>query len=97
MVGPAKPLGARDYIADEFDVKKHNVTVHNVYLGGGFGRRASPDYAHQSVQLAQALPGVPVKMIWSREEDVQQDYYRPAVVSRFKAALDTAGLSLIHI
>jgi isoquinoline 1-oxidoreductase beta subunit len=65
--------------------------VHNVYLGGGFGRRSLPDYVHQSVQLAQALPGVPVKMIWSREEDVQQDYYRPAVVSRFKAALDTAG------
>ncbi|MFT5656316.1 MAG: isoquinoline 1-oxidoreductase beta subunit [Arenicella sp.] len=89
--GLQNPLGARDYVADEFDIEKHNVTVHNVYLGGGFGRRALPDYVHQSVQLAQALPGVPVKMIWSREEDVQQDYYRPAVMSRFKAALDAAG------
>ena len=89
--GLQNPLGTRDYIADEFDVEKENVTVHNVYLGGGFGRRNSTDYAHQSVQLAQTVPGVPVKMIWSREEDVQQDYYRPAVVSRFKAALNSDG------
>lgn len=90
--GLQNPLGVRDYIADEFDYDKDNVTIHNVYLGGGFGRRANTDYPHQGVQLARALPGTPVKMIWSREEDTQQDFYRPAVISRFKGSLNSAGM-----
>lgn len=89
--GLQNPLGIRDYVAETFEFEKDQVVIHNVYLGGGFGRRAMDDYAHQAVQLAQAMPGVPVKMIWSREEDTQQDYYRPAVLSRFTASLDTDG------
>ena len=89
--GLQNPLGTRDFIANKFGYETDKVNIHNVYLGGGFGRRARPDYPQQGVQLANALLGVPVKMIWSREEDVQQDHYRQAVMSRFKAALDESG------
>lgn len=91
--GLQNPLAVRNEIAETFDVKAKNVTVHNVLLGGGFGRRAMPDYPLMAVQIAQDFDH-PVKMIWSREQDTQQDWYRPASVSRFKAALDENGMPL---
>ncbi len=84
------PLGFRAEIAAALDVDAETVTVHNAYLGGGFGRRAQGDYAVQAAKLAAAT-GIPVKLIWSREEDIRQDNYRPAVMSRFRAALDAEG------
>jgi isoquinoline 1-oxidoreductase beta subunit len=60
-------------------------------MGGGFGRRATPDAAIQAAQISKAV-GLPVKLIWSREEDVQHDHYRPAVASNFRAALGENGL-----
>jgi isoquinoline 1-oxidoreductase beta subunit len=89
--GLQNPLGIRNLLAETFDYDEGQVEIHNVYLGGGFGRRAMDDYPIQSAKLARAVPGVPVKMIWSREEDTQQDFYRPAVMSRFKASLDVNG------
>jgi isoquinoline 1-oxidoreductase beta subunit len=59
-------------------------------MGGGFGRKSRADYAIQAVQLAAKM-GRPVQLIWSREEDVRQDFYRPAIQSRFRAALDSDG------
>ncbi len=53
------------------------VTVHNHYIGGGFGRRLEPDMALKAVRIAKHLDGEPVKVIWSREEDIQHDIYRP--------------------
>jgi isoquinoline 1-oxidoreductase beta subunit len=64
------------------------VTTHITLTGGGFGRRADLDVALQAAPLAQAVPGRPVKMTWSREEDIQHDMYRPMAVSRVRAALD---------
>jgi isoquinoline 1-oxidoreductase beta subunit len=89
--GLQNPLGTKVKIADTFDYEKEQVTVNNMFLGGGFGRRAMQDYPIQAVKLAQALPGVPVKMIWTREQDVQHDLYRQAMISRFKASLDSQG------
>jgi isoquinoline 1-oxidoreductase beta subunit len=61
-------------------------------LGGGFGRRGGPqDYVHQAVAIAQQFPGVPVKMIWSREEDMTHDFYRPISQCRGVAGLDADG------
>ena len=91
--GLQNPLAVRNEIAETFEVKAKDVTVHNVLLGGGFGRRAMPDYPLMAVQIAQDFDH-PVKMIWSREQDTQQDWYRPASVSRFKAALDQDGMPL---
>ncbi len=87
--GLQNPLGIRNQLAKELDFDRDQVIINNVYLGGGFGRRAMEDYPMQGAKLALALPGTPVKMIWSREEDTQQDFYRPAVMSRFKASLDS--------
>ncbi len=68
------------------------VEVHKMMLGGGFGRRGGPqDFVRQGVAIAKAMPGVPVKMMWSREEDVQHDFYRPASIVRMKAGLDAKG------
>jgi isoquinoline 1-oxidoreductase beta subunit len=61
-------------------------------LGGGFGRRGGPqDYVHQAVAIAQQFPDVPVKMIWSREEDMAHDFYRPISQCRASAGLDADG------
>lgn len=91
--GLQNPLAIRDEIAGEKGVKKSDVIVHNVLLGGGFGRRSNPDYPLMAVAIAEEFDH-PVKMIWSREQDTQQDWYRPASVSRFKAALDEDGMPL---
>lgn len=67
-----------------------NIRLHTTYLGGGFGRRAEVDYVEQAVIVAREL-GVPVKLVWSREEDTRQDVYRPAALSRFRVSLDAQG------
>ncbi len=66
------------------------VKVNTTYLGGGFGRRAEVDYITQAVLVSEAVEG-PVKLIWSREEDIQHDFYRPAAASRFKIGVDKDG------
>ena len=68
------------------------VEVHKAILGGGFGRRGAPqDYVTQSVKIAKAFAGKPVKLMWSREEDMQHGFYRPASIVRMKAGLDAEG------
>jgi len=66
------------------------VEIHTLYMGGGFGRRAAPDYIGEAVEVSKAA-GVPVKLTWSREDDLQQDFYRPASYTRFTGALDAEG------
>src|SRR6202008_1204356 len=67
--------------------------------GGGFGRRGgTQDYVHQAVAIGKEFPGVPIKMIWSREEDLAHDFYRPISQCRMSAGLDEAGnLVGLHI
>lgn len=91
--GTQNPLGFKYYIAAALDIDASMVTVSNYTMGGSFGRRSNADAAIQAARIARAA-GVPVKLIWSREEDMQHDHYRPAVVSRFRAALDADGLPL---
>jgi isoquinoline 1-oxidoreductase subunit beta len=68
------------------------IEVHKMMLGGGFGRRGAPqDFVRQGVAIAKAMPGVPVKLMWSREEDMQHGYYRPISLVRIKAGLDAQG------
>jgi isoquinoline 1-oxidoreductase beta subunit len=66
------------------------VEIHTLYMGGGFGRRAAPDYIGEAVEVSKAA-GVPVKLTWSREDDMQQDFYRPASYTHFSGALDADG------
>ena len=89
-VGCQNPLGFAISIAELLDLKPDQVQVHNQYLGGGFGRRVVDDVAIQAVQIAKEVD-YPVKLIWSREEDMRHDFYREANISRFKAALNSDG------
>ena len=66
--------------------------VHNHTLGGGFGRRGgTQDFVRQATLLGRQMKGVPVKMVWSREEDMAQDYYRPIGLCKLEAGLDAQG------
>jgi isoquinoline 1-oxidoreductase beta subunit len=75
-------------------VPLENVYVHRAQLGGGFGRRSAQDYTRQGVAIAKAMNGVPVKMVWTREEDLQHDHYRPASLVKIGAGLDAEGKPL---
>jgi CO/xanthine dehydrogenase Mo-binding subunit len=66
------------------------VVVHNHFLGGGFGRRLEVDYVTQAVRIAKQVDA-PVKVVWTREEDVQHDVYRPYYYDRLAAGLDAHG------
>jgi len=66
------------------------VEVHTLYMGGGFGRRAREDYMAEAVEISKAIGG-PVKLTWTREDDMQHDAYRPASYCKFAAGLDAEG------
>lgn len=73
-------------------ISGEDVTVHTTLLGGGFGRRAEPDVAFYAARLAMEADGRPVKVTWTREEDMSHDTYRPAAMARCRAVRDADGL-----
>ncbi|MCR6502938.1 molybdopterin-dependent oxidoreductase [Shinella sp. CPCC 101442] len=84
--------GTTNTIARVMQRDAAQIFVHKLQLGGGFGRRGlAQDWARQSVQIAAQVPGVPVRMLWSREEDFTHDYYRPMVLARQTAGFDAQG------
>lgn len=85
------PRFARDAVAKVLGVAPDRVVLHQPTLGGGFGRRLEVDYVAQAAQIAKAVPGTPVQTVWSREQDLQHDFYRPACLATFRAGLDAAG------
>ena len=93
-VGCQNPLGFRKAVAEALSVDEDKVTLHNQLMGGGFGRKSRPDYAIQAAQIAKAV-GRPIQLIWSREEDIRQDFYRPAIQSRFRGGIDENGNLLV--
>jgi isoquinoline 1-oxidoreductase beta subunit len=74
------------------------VEVYKIMLGGGFGRRGRADYVTQAVLIAKQMPGTPVKLLWSREEDMQHGSYHPITQARLTAGLDDKGnLETLHV
>jgi isoquinoline 1-oxidoreductase beta subunit len=71
-------------------LKPEQVRVHTTYLGGGFGRRAEQDFIADAVEISKAA-GAPVQVTWSREDDMQHDFYRPAAYTKLVAGLDAEG------
>ncbi len=71
-------------------LKPEQVFIHTTYLGGGFGRRGESDFVVDAVEASKAM-GAPVKVTWSREDDTQHDFYRPASYAKLSAALDADG------
>lgn len=91
--GTQDPLNARSTAATALDFEPEQVQYTNLALGGGFGRKlpGSLDFVGLATRIAKAMSPAPVKMIWSRETDMQRGYYRPAGMSRFSGALDATG------
>jgi isoquinoline 1-oxidoreductase beta subunit len=90
-VGTQVPSLAQGAAAKLTGLPLEKVKVHNFYLGGGFGRRLEVDYVTQAVAFAKQMKG-PVKFIWTREEDIQHDMFRPYYVDRLSARLDAKGM-----
>lgn len=82
---------ARAAVAKVLGIAADKVDVQVQLLGGGFGRRLDVDFIAQAATIARAAMGAPVQTIWSREQDMQHDFYRPACVARFSAGFDAAG------
>jgi len=85
-------------LAEASGVPLEKCEVHRVDLGGGFGRRGRSDYVTQAVLIAKQIPGTPVKMIWSREEDMVQGRYHPVMQCKLVGAFDAANnLTGLHM
>lgn len=95
--GSQIPARARDDAAKVLGLAPEQVTLHNHLIGGGFGRRLYVDYVTQAAAIAKQVQG-PVKVVWSREEDIQHDMYRGLYAHSVSAALDASGkpLALSH-
>ncbi len=82
------PDQGRDQLVKALNIKPEDVTVHLMRCGGGFGRRLVNDYMAEAVAIAQRTGGLPVKLLWSREDDMAHDFYRSAGYHFFTAAID---------
>jgi isoquinoline 1-oxidoreductase beta subunit len=85
------PGMARAAAARVLGLAESDVTVHVTLLGGGFGRRLEQDFVVQAALLAPHTGGAPVQVVWSREDDMKHDFYRPAAVAVMRAVLDPRG------
>ena len=85
------PEATRDLLAALLKLPKEKVTVHQTLLGGGFGRKSKPDFVGEAALLAQAMEGRPVKVTWTREDDIAHDYFHTVSLERIEAGIDKAG------
>ena len=90
-VGTQVPVLAQGAVAKVTGLPLDKVRVHNHYIGGGFGRRLEVDNVIQAAAFAKQAKG-PLKVMWTREEDIQHDMYRPYYLDRLSAALDDKGM-----
>jgi len=84
------PQAVQETLGEVLGIPKENVTCHVTLLGGGFGRKSKPDYAAEAAVLSKAT-GKPVKVVWSREDDIKFGYYHAVAAMYMKAALDEKG------
>jgi isoquinoline 1-oxidoreductase subunit beta len=85
------PQATREDIAQHLGISAENVTVHVTLLGGGFGRKSKPDFAIEAALLSREMGGSPVKVVWTREDDLHHDYYHTVSVEHLEAGLDARG------
>jgi isoquinoline 1-oxidoreductase beta subunit len=76
---------------------EEQVHIHTPFMGGGFGRRAEMDFVKYATAIAQTMPGTPVKVTWTREEDMTHDCYRPMAIAKFQAVLNNKTLHALDI
>ena len=85
------PQGAQGIAAARSGVPAAKVRIFPQFIGGGFGRRLDVDFIGQAAAIAKAVPGTPVKLIWTREDDVRNDFYRPASYHVLNGGIDAKG------
>jgi isoquinoline 1-oxidoreductase beta subunit len=85
------PQAARERVATQLGLAPEKVTVNVTLLGGGFGRKSKPDYVVEAALLSKAMDGAPVKVTWTREDDIRHDYLHTVSVERLEAGLDDKG------
>ena len=86
------PIAARDAVAARLKLEPADVAVNVLLLGGGFGRKSKPDFVDEAAIVARAMPeGTPVKLVWTREDDIHHDYLHTVSVERLEAVLDKNG------
>ena len=92
LIGPTQfQQGAHGAVAGVLGIKPEDVTLKTTFLGGGFGRRLELDFIVQAAQISKAV-GKPVKLLWSREDDMTHDFYRPLGLNQVQAGLDAQGM-----
>ena len=85
------PQAARDLVAKRLGMSAEDVTVHVTLLGGGFGRKSKPDYGVEAAILSKAVDGKPVKVVWTRDDDLHNDYFHTVSVEHLEAGVDAQG------
>jgi len=90
-VGHQAPSMVHNILKETTGIAKKDITINTVYLGGGFGRRAEPDYVRFAGAAAKAMEGIPVQTVFTREEDMQNDTYRPMASCVLKAKVKANG------
>jgi len=85
------PQASKERVAKWLKIPEDKVTVHVTLLGGGFGRKSKPDYVIEAALLSKAMNGKPVKVTWTREDDLQHSYFHTVSVERLEAGLDDQG------
>ena len=85
------PQATRDLVAKRLDMPVDNVTVYVTLLGGGFGRKSKPDFGIEAAVLSKAIDGKPVKVVWTRDDDLHNDYFHTVSVEHLEAGVDAQG------
>ena len=95
--GPIQaPEWVQDYIAEEMGIAHENIIVNETFLGGGFGRKAFMDYPHEAAQIARAT-GVPVQVVWTREDDTTQGPFRPGASYRCEGVVENGRIAAMKV
>ena len=89
------PQGAQGVAAEVGGMKPEQVRIHPQFIGGGFGRRLDLDLVAQTVAIAKAMPGTPVKLIWSREDDTTHDFYRPPSLHLMRGVVEQGRIAAL--
>ncbi|MHA4895404.1 xanthine dehydrogenase family protein molybdopterin-binding subunit [Pedobacter sp. PWIIR3] len=93
--GPVQaPSWIQDYVSKKLGIARENVTVNMTFLGGGFGRKAMPDYPYEAVMVSKEI-GAPVQVVWSREDDATQGPFRPGISYRCEGAVENGDIAAL--